>query len=463
MKKGIALVAVSFFMMLPSALSLSCNLLSGNDLQICNTLANSNLADEEKELLLNLGIYKDRTIPNHDFAYYWNARIDTSNAPYGTALKDEGAIKGAWLKILSIMPSVLENNTLYCDKQGIIQIAYNYGIQIRTGTASGDCRTDYSLTSQNSDLNLYLNSIFIGKEKLNSFSTSGTGDMLFTAVLNIEAKTKADHYQEHTYCCRRSSSGRCKRYCTECIYANTETITDTLTLKDSLQAKRSNTKPAYNFSVTDRNSGVLSGTLFASNYTSLVFNLGNSLYKRTKYTYDFVYSLKPYDIITIRATPLEEKETRNIKFKEINNSGFEFNALDSKNCSIILSDHFNSNNISCLTDFTSKNISIKTDKLHYFDNETIKVSIEPKNTFVLLTYGEKEISTKNEAVFTADPKANRVLAKYESESSEAVVSVTNKNNLLLASRIFLFLGFNYVLFSFLTKSWNILQWVNVAS
>jgi len=206
--------------------------------------------------------------PDHDFVYYWNKGLNMDVAPAGVKTEDKGYIKDAWLKILAVMPSVIENDTLFCSDNGKVLAKYDYHVEIPTKTVSGDCRTDYIPLSENAELNTYLNDQILRKGELNSFTTNE--DASFKAVLNIQQDTRIDHYKWKTYCCKenrdcykkyckikrgdlvcyRTCKPICESYCRKCSYAHTEIKKDDLTLTDTLEAKYYDKKPELLFKVS---------------------------------------------------------------------------------------------------------------------------------------------------------------------------------------------------------------------
>ena len=141
MKKQIFLLAL--VMLLPSAIAFNCNSLSGGDFYVCNSIQNTNLTNYEKDLLISDIFNKNKTYPNFDFVYSWNTNLDISNPSNGKTYSS-GTIKNAWIEIIALMPSIIENDILYSSNTGKLRTEYNYQYVLPSGTEYGDCRTDYS-------------------------------------------------------------------------------------------------------------------------------------------------------------------------------------------------------------------------------------------------------------------------------------------------------------------------------
>ena len=124
-----------FALLLPSAIAFECNSLSGGDLQVCNYIKSTNLSQADQDLLISDIFNKDKITPNFDFVYQWNTNLNIPNSPDGNTYSS-GTINSAWVKIISLMPSIIENNTLYSSNAGKLLTAYNYNYQLPSGTAS---------------------------------------------------------------------------------------------------------------------------------------------------------------------------------------------------------------------------------------------------------------------------------------------------------------------------------------
>jgi hypothetical protein len=424
MKHKIALF-ITLAMLLPSAIAFNCNSLSGGDLQVCNSIQNTNLSQADRDLLISDVFNKNKTTPNFNFVYQWNVNINISNSPDGRVYSS-GAIYSAWIKIISLMPSIIENETLYSSNAGRLLTAYNYNYRLPSGTASGDCKTDYSLLSKKEQLNVYINNILLGHDKLTAFNNLNQESLNFKSELAIDLKYQIDHYKTKRYCSRYDRNGRCIAYITKCEFSSTEYKTDSLTISDPLNAKLYQNSPTSSFKITDKYRGITKGVLQANNYTNLVLSFNNSEYKRSKYIYSLNYSL-PYYVLTIKAEPTEVTSIKNVHIERQNNT-FYFTIVDSSNCKIQLNDFFSSKLFPCDLSFNEINFSIKTDKTNYFTNDTIDVYIYPNNLLVNLTYANKTIIAKNYSEFRAVLYENKVSARIGDQEQVVLVNVNRKED-----------------------------------
>ena len=412
-------------MLLPSAIAFDCNSLSGGDLAVCNYIQNTNLSQADKDLLIADIFNPNKTTPDFDFVYQWNTNLNIPNSPDGKTYSS-GTINNAWVKIISLMPSIIENNTLYSSNAEKLLTAYNYDYQLLSGTASGDCKTYYFLSSKTEQLNVYINNNLIGHDKLTAFNNINQENLNFKSELIINLRYRIDHYKNRRYCSRYDSNGKCIRYSNICEFSKTEYKTDSLTISDELNAKLYQNNPASLFKITDKYYGITKGVLEADNYTSLVLSFNNSKYEYDKYIYSLNYSL-PYYILTIKAEPAEITNFNNIHVDKQNNS-FYFTVADTSNCKIQLNDFFSSKAFPCDLSFNEINYSITTDKTNYFDNDPIKVYIYPNNLSVNLTYANETIIAKNYTEFKAVLYENKISAKIGDKEQDALINVNKRED-----------------------------------
>ena len=211
------------------AYGISCNNFDGAVLNQCNEIISSSLSESEKQQLVNGLAYPSSGIANHSIVTEWNTKINFIEAPEGIEKVSSGNIKDAWLKTISIMPSVISKGKLLTPGTGTIQNAYDYKVEMPSGTQSGDCKTDFSLKKEQASLNVYLNDKLTGNSILSNFQGSGT--LSFKTILTIIVDIEAKHYKNFKYCCKKSKKG-CLKYCEDCKYDNTETKSSSISHED---------------------------------------------------------------------------------------------------------------------------------------------------------------------------------------------------------------------------------------
>jgi len=427
----ILLAVALFFSFFQTARAFNCDNLNENETYICNYIQNSNLTQIEKDLIISDIYNPNKTTANFDFVYYWNTALKITDSP-DNHTTSQGTIKHAWLKIISLMPSILENNTLYGSTQGKLMSAYDYNVELPTEKLSGDCKTTYSLVSNTNNLDVFLNNNLIGHDKLTSFSVLNLVDLNFQSVLNIEVRYKIKHYE--------LNNGSCD-------YSSSEYQTDTLRLTGTFFAKAYRQVPESSFKITDKILDTTKGFIQVENYTGLILTFDNSSFEKRKYVYHLNYSL-PYYVLTIRAEPFNESIINNIFIEEQNNK-FIFSVKNTDNCQIKLFDHFNSVTKPCDLSYSGMNFSITTNKLNYYENETIKVNITPINISVTITYGNTTKVAIGNTEFDSTLYQNKITAVYGDEEADRYVNIIEKEKTAFLFNCGIFCLFGLFFFKFL--------------
>ena len=448
MRKIILLAVAMLFLFLPFVAAFDCNSLNGGDFDICKSIQqNPELTSQEKDLLIADIFNPNKTFPNHDFVYMWNTALDIRNSP-DNKYTSQGVIKNAWVKIITPMPSVLENDILYVPERGKLMSKYDYDVILPSGTVSGDCRTKYYLINQDEDLDIFLNRKLIGHNKLNSFYAN-TDDLDFKAGLNIKVEYKIKHYRNKRYCSEYDENGRCIRHYTRCEYRSTEYETDTLKLTDNFNAKLYKQNPTSDFKITNKYYGTTEGEFQANNYSSFVLSFQDSSFERTNYVYSLAYSL-PYYVLTIKADKIENSKINNIRILDSGDK-FEFAVKNTNNCKISLYNHFRGFSRNCDLTYNEIDLKIKTDKLNYNENETIQVELFPKDVLIELSYANQSVKAKDRTEFKAVLNKNKIIAKLNDSETLRIINVTDSKNKKLAIDLSSLSLFGYVIYSFLRK------------
>ncbi len=417
-----------FFLFLSEVYALDCN--NVNDIDSCLEILNDDeLSDEEKEMLISALIYQSY-YPDHDFIYDWNKGIDLDYEG-----ESNGFIYDAWIKIKGISPSVLIDDELYCKNEGKILTDYSYNINLPNNVLWGECRTDWIKESETSRLNIYANGRYIGSNEELNFDINQ--DTEFTANLNVNLRTRLDHYRDVRYCCQRRNR-RCIEYCTECRLYSSDTINHEINVYDSLDVKYYDNELGFNFEVLDDNNGLsFRADVFDNSYLNIEFE--DSYYNN----FNYFYGLKISDegLITLKAFPSNVSEIRNIIF-----SDGVFNVRNWNDCRIRYGNHFNSYNYDCNLESEEYNLEIDTDKLSYNEGEIIHVSIYPDDEDVIVSYGNETVTARGSYEFEALLYYNRIEAKLGNEENYKVIHVKDEDNMNKLFDFGVFFGFGYIFY-----------------
>ena len=329
-----------FIVSIQTVMALSCDGLGGGDKVICESIEDSNLSSGEKDLL-KLDIFnKNKITPNHDFVYNWNINLKVENNP-DNIYRNEGSIRNAWVNLIGVMPSVLEDSKLYVPEKGKILSAYDYEIILPFGNEGNDCKTKYYNIESRHDLDILVNDKKLGNSKLQSYSINGEHEdsIVFQSRLIIESNYKVKHYKKKKVCINYKVN-YCAEYKRKCKYDSTEYRKDQVVLYDYLDAKLYSKNPESEFRVIQKYSGITNGVLETTNKTRVELFFNNSLYETSDYIYNYEYQLPDY-ILTLRAEKKNQKKSQNIHVVQKDNK-IEFTVKNASKCVINLFTHFES-------------------------------------------------------------------------------------------------------------------------
>lgn len=435
-----------FILVASSVFAIDCNSL--NNKELCQEIVDSDLSSLDKDYLISDIISDLKNFPSHDLVREWNLDIDTSQAPDDVEKHNQGYIRNAWVKLLAVMPSVLENDTLLCSDSGEVLSAFDHDISIPSGTMRGDCRTEYNLKENTGVLNVFVNDDFVSSGRLVSFNTSE--DSVFKSEYDVTVRTDIKHYQWRRYCCLRKG-GSCSVWCKKCEYKYTENKVDNLKISESLSAQYYNPETTANFSVIDIYLGTTKGILSAENHTSVQLSFENSYFNEFNYFYSTIWNITPYNVLTVRADKKERIEFNNLFFEKN-----EIVLSDVSECQIQVNNHFKNLTLPCDLDFERLNISIKTAKFAYDPEEEINIKIEPSDILFNVSYANETFTAKGSLSINAVYPYNRISIIHNGRRYDALIHVKNKNPLNVLFSLSIFGGFNYVIIGFVRKFWGVI-------
>ena len=436
--------AIFFLIFLPLASAFDCSQIK--DKQFCNEVTASSLSQSDKNALLAAALYDNPDLSDHAFVEQWNANIMFGLAPEGVSTYNKGAIRDAWVKIVTVMPSVIDRKLL-TPGYGKIQTASNYRIDMPSGTMPGDCATYYNLDVNEKQLTVTVNGNYIGDLDLLPYKVNA--DMDFRALLNIRSVISRRHYQNERYCCQYYKRG-CSRYCDKCTYRYTDYQTNTLQLIDNLSAYYYKPTIQADIKLNNNYYQTISGTLTMKNYTSFSFESDNAYLEKYSYNYGLSYSLYPYYVLTLTAIPNERQDSRNINTNKRNDS-FDFTLKENSKCTLKYYTHFNNYSKQCNLSFSSINISIRTDKLSYLDNEAIAVEVTPKEKTMELKYGNLTTNITNSLSLKAIYPYNSISINLHGIRVDKIIAVKKKDRFQFFMNIGIFSTLLCSVYSFIRK------------
>ena len=433
-------VMLSFLLLvlIPVAFALDCSKINDED---CDYVLDSLISDEEKDYLISDLTYNDKAFPDFDAVYTWNTVIDTSEPPENTEKHGSWAIKNAWVKALAVMPSVIEDNVLLSSGKGKFLCTSGYNIELPKDLIGDDCKTVYKLAGHKGEVKTYVNNVYQGSGKLVDFESKG--DYLkFDAELNVEASVKIDHHKWRRYCCSRGAMGQCTYYCRVCEYRETEIKKDTLKITDTIYAKGEKLKAKHEFEVLNKYNGNTKGRFDFSDVTAFELNFRNSNFMQTEYLYETNFSIPPYNIMTLTSIPFKQSSFSNMVMED----NKTFLVKNTNGCKIVLHNYFNKSFYSCNLTYNPIKIHVETDKLSYFENETIKVSLKPNDIEVNVSYADTSRIVRGRTEFKAVYPHNSITAHVGDVSYSKAIAVKTKEQWSLFFQLTTFAGLNYLFF-----------------
>ncbi len=267
--------------------------------------------------------------PEYDTANNWNDKIAfTKYRPDNTSVHGTESIRDAWVKLISINPSVLDNSSgqLWIDDQGEVYTQFGFSFVVPKEMFPGDCNTVYEVCGYDYSMGNYLNGQLLSNSKKSNFSASGgyNSSQLFTAKLRVNSQYLIHHYQLIEHCdefgCWYS-----------CDYYKTDDKQSTLEIQDAKQTYQYGFIDFPNGMIDENTSDYVVGWLFvASNedYNNIRFVIGNSELKLQSRQYQFKVENAPYNSLAVETSVKPYKfYTRNIGILENQNgllSGQDF-------------------------------------------------------------------------------------------------------------------------------------------
>ena len=324
-------IILTILLFLPLASALDCSLTTEET--YCESLTEYNLTDTELEQVYSLLLYESTDSPDHDFIQEYNLNIEITEPVTNTT--DSTYIKNAWLSILTVFPSVIENDIIYTPNLTQVLSDYDYDVQLPSDyrssrypyTSSGDCKRTNHLTANNAQLSVYFNSVYQDDQELSEIYVNSNDTI--EVELQISATVRTKHYEWD-------------RYTRRCEYDDSTYSSDSLTLSDMLDIMYYNITLETNLTFTGEYWNISRGTFFASNYSQFQINFNNSSYTSQRYYYDLVFVHQPYYFAYLRANNYTSETVQGMNV--YNNI---FTVSTPTECNLYAYNHFFELNTSC--------------------------------------------------------------------------------------------------------------------
>lgn len=433
---------ILFFILMPVAFAVNCDLSN----PYCVEIQDSSLNDSEKDYLIGSLVHEKINFPNHEFVYNHNIDIKAEDIKDKVTKHDSEYIKNAFVKLVAVMPSVIEDNILYANK-GKIYSVFDHEIELPIETSPGDCRSEYYIKNHYSDIKSYSDDDYLGSGSLVDFLINQDSNL--NVKYSIYLSIGIDHYKTRRYCCSHGKYG-CKRYCRKCEYSYTETKNDNLVLEDEKKVNYYDLDLNASFNVINQYDETTKGILNTSNFTSLEFKFSDSYYNEFNYFYTLIFD--ELDIAVLKSEKYSVESSNNL----IKNN--EFLVKNTRDCIITLYDHFKKKEFDCSLDFNRLDIYLETDKLTYFENDTIYVDLFSKNITFNLIYDNKTFIVEDKFELKAVPFQNKIRIIYNDLQYEKNIYVKEREKWNFLFNLFIFVGANFSILKVLKgvcrKIWN---------
>ena len=162
--KPLTLVPIVLLLIAPAIFApFNCSLTSNQEQ--CINITNSQINESQKDQLLSGLLYNSTNYPDNEFIFNYNTNIKLNSSVINVT--NSTYIKNAYLVLVTVMPSILENNTLYIPSTSFVLSDYSYEIYLPenyqssgySNTLNGDCKTIYLLVENTSIFNVLINDV----------------------------------------------------------------------------------------------------------------------------------------------------------------------------------------------------------------------------------------------------------------------------------------------------------------
>lgn len=376
-------------------LSSDCSNLPLNQ-DVCYVIKSQPLTQDERKTLLLEAINPNTASPDFQIVKNWNDKLVFTKYPLTPAVSS-GSIRDAWVKIISLRPSVLYDKKIYLNSSGEVTSAFGFTFVVPDQPAAGDCKTQYYPEGYDYGLNISLNGKIINKnnEKQTLYNLTNNSNS-FDVKLSIVSAYQILHFRDTRHCQKSKDGEKCW---TTCDYFNTEEKIDHLQINNSKQGELYDYNLSVNSFVDDVYSGISDLWL---NYNipstaSIDFEGNNSYFRERNVDYELISENLPYNTLQFSAIKNNDKTPFHFTILDENRTDNETiihaHIQYSDNCTIKFQTFFSNNESSNLCNTTNVTTAISANienntgnivnlNLRFFENDTNN-SLSGKNLTIL--------------------------------------------------------------------------------
>lgn len=408
--------------------------------EMCKEIRDSAIAEEEKEYLLADIISDKKHYPDHDLVRDWNLGVSTTTPPDGTSSVNRGYIRNAWMKVLSVMPSIKLGDKLFTSTEGEVLTAYNHQVRVPSYTSSGDCKTKRYLIQNTGTLRMYLDNNYQGQGHLTSFSTS-LPDGIKTkikAIYSVYVRVKIKHYRWRERCYGDNCVWRCE-------YHHTGYSSSRKSITEEIPVVINNPEPTANFDVIDRYYNTVKADFSFEDIVNIELLFDDAYFKQHNYVFSEEKSVG-------NTRQIVAKNVTNIEENNLAYTGSQIAVASTKGCKIKLYDFFDEEVINCELDYVDFDVS--TSGEFYSSQDIISVSIDPPRDNYKVSYAGNTYTTDSEIDLTAEYPHSVISVEYGDKVIREYVHVKNTDPLAAGLAIGVFGTLNYALIGIIKKYWG---------
>ena len=303
---------------------------------------------ERKQMILD-DLVKTSGLPPFQDALAWNSRIPfTKYPPDGVIPRNSSYIKDAWVKLVSISPSMIDSrdNRTYINDSGQLSIVHGFSLVVPQESFSGDCRTDYEVCGYDYSITAFDNSQRLtGNASTALFSVPNRvhgATNNFSVVMSINSQYLIYHYNLQW----KVVGWYWRRVCT--LY-RTDSRQDSLTASDSMTAYYYQVNTTAKVFVDNYQNNLVDAWLLASSKndsTDFDFQLEDSFLGLQRKQYQLSYNLSPYNALTpvlVPVSPIVRVRALSVLSSESKNASSDYSdkfhflaSANALNCTLTL-------------------------------------------------------------------------------------------------------------------------------
>jgi hypothetical protein len=317
-------------------------------------ILNQNLSADVKFYLLIYNTFSEMPLLSNIRSY--NLLLPFSCPPNGIEVVSKNYIHNAWVRAITVMPSVTdEDGNYWALPKGEVLAAHSYSVQLPRSATNiyPDCGIAYTLLNSSASLSVYANGDYIGNSDLTSYETNST-NLSINARLAVSTSVRRDYYASYCYCCKSSKKG-CEETCCYCKFSSSDTDGEEVGLNSSLGRKVYWLEASPNLTMLKCPNGLFGAAEgnFSLNTTvpiqSFLLSFGSVNFSLHSHKLDIKTVLKPHNVLETQSVQNEYDFSSGMlvtgfniskNFTQLNFTGVPQNEENASYAELVLTDLF---------------------------------------------------------------------------------------------------------------------------